>query len=373
MLHILLMILKIAGIILAVILGILVLLVCIVLFVPICYRGEVGSEGGLKDIRAHGQVSWLFGFVKAVVDVRNKSPDIYIKIAWKKIGGRSESIQEEEEKKDEEVKGYGKEKSEEFKKAGKERREGREKASGDGEKESALGEKKIKESIDGGKEFKECREGQEKYPEDFEGYKECEYVPEEKFKLQKEVGEDAAQGHEEGQEEHEESAYGRAEKLSFSGKIAEKFQGFIRKIRQTVDKFKCTIQRLCDRIEETSEKKDKLKAFIADAAHRNAFGRGKKELIKLLGRLSPKVLQADIHYGFEDPSLTGRVLAGFGILYPFLGDNVQITPDFQEKILEGKLYVKGRIYVRHLAVTAVKLLLDGDVRRTIKDIRKFKL
>ena len=110
-----------------------------------------------------------------------------------------------------------------------------------------------------------------------------------------------------------------------------------------------------------------------DAAHKNALVRGKKEIFKLLGRLSPKVLQADIHYGFEDPSLTGKVLAGFGILYPFLGDQVQITPDFQEKVLEGRLCVKGRIYVRHLVLMAVKLLLDRNVRQTIKDVRKFKL
>ncbi len=373
MLHILLMILKIAGIILAVILGILVLLVCIVLFVPVCYKGEAESKGTLKDIRAHGQVSWLFGLVRAVADVRNKSPDIYIKIAWKRIGIRSESIQEEEKKEDEEVNEYGKEEFEESEETGEERSEGREEAVRDGENQSALGEKKAEEDVSGGAELNERQEGQKTVSEASQRRKEREPVSEEESGLPEEVREDVPKGYEEEQEGREESADDRPEKLSLSGKITEKLQGFIRKIRQAADKFKCTIQKLYDRIEETTEKKDKLTAFITDAAHKNALVRGKKEIFKLLGRLSPKVLQADIHYGFEDPSLTGKVLAGFGILYPFLGDQVQITPDFQEKVLEGRLCVKGRIYVRHLVLMAVKLLLDRNVRQTIKDVRKFKL
>ena len=44
MLHLLLLILKIAGIILAIILGILIVLLCIVLFVPVCY--QVSGENG---------------------------------------------------------------------------------------------------------------------------------------------------------------------------------------------------------------------------------------------------------------------------------------------------------------------------------------
>lgn len=349
MLHILFVILKILGIILAVILGILLLLVCIVLFVPICYKGEAESAGTLEDIQAHVQAVWLFGLVKAAVDFRNKSPDFYIRIAWIKIGGRTESISEEEESEHEGNK--------EYEKCGEEHRE-------------AL-EKEEKERKASGSE--KHREIKEEHSKDYEGSAECAEIPKEESEVQKEIGEDVPKICEERTKRNKRPAKERRRKISLVEKLKEQFQKYVQKIRQAIEKFKCTIQELCGKIEKTSEKKDRLTAFITDKTHTAALGKGKKELMKFLGHLSPKAFQADIHYGFEDPSLTGKVLAGFGVLYPFLGDHARITPDFQEKVLEGSLRVKGRIYVMHVAALAVKLLFDSKVRRTIKDVRNFKL
>lgn len=352
MLHILFIILKIAGIILAVILGILLLLVCIVLFVPICYKAEAECGGTLEDIRAHGQISWLFGLARAAVDFRNKSPDFSIKLAWKTLGGRSESIQEEEAD------------YEEYK----EHEE-------DGEEhERALGQKDSMGQAPDSKEPEKPEKISQKDSEADEGYGECKSISEEKSGIPEETGADAEEVCEEEPEKGREPVAGkRRKKLSPFRKIKEKLQGFISKISQMKDKFKCTIQKLCDKIEEALKKKDKLAAFIIEETHVNALLKGKKELIRLLGHLPPKAVWADIHYGFEDPYLTGRVLAVFGVFYPFYGDHVRITPDFEEKILEGSLYIKGRIYVMHLAALAVRMLLDRNVRRTIKDVRKFQL
>ena len=68
MLHILFLILKIIGIILAVILGLLLLAICIVLFVPICYKADLHGSGNARELMVHAKVSWLFGLIKAVLD-----------------------------------------------------------------------------------------------------------------------------------------------------------------------------------------------------------------------------------------------------------------------------------------------------------------
>ena len=59
MFQIILWILKIIGILLAAILGIAVLLICIVLFVPVRYRIEAESAGTFESIDAHARFSWL--------------------------------------------------------------------------------------------------------------------------------------------------------------------------------------------------------------------------------------------------------------------------------------------------------------------------
>lgn len=63
MLHILLFILKLIGIIIAAILGILVLLVCVVLFVPGRYDIEASCDGSFSDIRATARMTWFLNLV----------------------------------------------------------------------------------------------------------------------------------------------------------------------------------------------------------------------------------------------------------------------------------------------------------------------
>lgn len=365
MLHILFVILKILGIILAVILGILLLLVCIVLFVPLRYQGEAKSGGRLEDIRVHGQVSWLFGLVKAVVDIRNKAPDFYIQIAWKKFGDRPESKQETEEQAE-----YGKHKRKKNHGKDKETAEGgkqKESEKTNQEREEERAENKRDEKL------QKPETASQSDSEDYEGYKEDQAVCKEKSGISEEGREAASETLKTWTQDREESWEKDEKKPSFLEKIKGKLEKIAAKLRRLPEKFKCTIQKFCDKMEEISGKRDKLIALITEPVHVNAFGKGKRELIWLLGHLSPQVLEADIHYGFADPALTGMVLAGFGVLYPFFEDHIQITPDFTEKVLEGNIRVKGRIYAAHLAVFAVRILLSRDVRRTIKNVRNFKL
>ncbi len=347
MLHILFLILKIIGIILAVILGILLLLACIVLFVPVCYKAEAKSEGTLEDVQVHGQISWLFGLIRAVVQLRGKTLDYSVRIAWKKLGARPESVQERRDKGEDEDEKREQE-PETFK--------------------AAEASEEIEEP-EGSKEPETLPEN----PEKIHGkHERAVPLSEEKPGLEEEAPEDAAEGSEKEQEDDEREHEDRPQKLPFLKKIKHKISEAAARLRQLPGKFKCTTEKICGKIKETSGKKDKLTAFITEPSHVNTLKKGKNEVLKLLGRIAPKV-SADIHYGFEDPSLTGKILAFLGILYPFLGNNMQVTPDFQEKVLEGNLHVKGRIYVAHLAAAAVNLLLSKDVRRTIKDVKNFQL
>ena len=47
-------------------------------------------------------------------------------------------------------------------------------------------------------------------------------------------------------------------------------------------------------------------------------------------------------------------------------------PDFEKRVLEGSVYVKGRLRTVHMAVFAAKMLLDKNIRSTYHDIREFK-
>lgn len=82
MLEIVLLILKIAGIILAAVLGILITVICCALFVPVRYRGDLSvgdTEDGKKEIGAMLRAAWLLWLVRAYVSY-DESVRIRIKL-----------------------------------------------------------------------------------------------------------------------------------------------------------------------------------------------------------------------------------------------------------------------------------------------------
>lgn len=313
MLHILLVIFKIIGIILAVMLGILVLLICIVLLVPVRYSLEAECEHFPDGLSVSLKVTWLLHLIRVFAKYENKETTVHIKAAWKEIGEKETEKKEENEKNEERSKKQPEEKK--------------------------TMEKKSVE-----------KKPVEKKPVD---------KVEKKEKMEKELPAGVEKKQQKSSESHEEEPAGSTK--------ADKGLG------KAVEKLKCTFQAFCGKIKALAEKKDKLSAFIKNEAHQKAFSKVKKEVVKLLRRLMPKKLAAKVQYGFDDPCLTGQVLAVFGVLYPFLGPYVQITPDFDQKILEGYLKAKGNIYGIHLVILLWNLLWSREVRTAYRDIKNFKL
>ena len=67
------------------------------------------------------------------------------------------------------------------------------------------------------------------------------------------------------------------------------------------------------------------------------------------------------------------VLALASMVYPLIGEYAEIRPDFEHKVLRGRVYVRGRIRALHAAAFAMRLLADKNVKTTYRHIRKFKL
>ena len=155
--------------------------------------------------------------------------------------------------------------------------------------------------------------------------------------------------------------------------VYRKIAGICRKIAKVPEKIGNTLQGIGSKVQGLIEKKDKIIGFLSDEVHQTAFMKARDEVLFLLRRLKPRTIRADIHYGFEDPSLTGKVLAGLSICYPFFGDGVDIRPDFEKKVLDGHLTVKGIIRAGSFFKLLWKLLWSREVRMTYRHVRKFEL
>lgn len=126
-------------------------------------------------------------------------------------------------------------------------------------------------------------------------------------------------------------------------------------------------------MEVLSEKKDHIMEFLNEDAHQSAFKSVMRELKRLLRVLCPGKIRGNVRFGFDDPYLTGKTLAALGALYPFWARTLFVTPEFEEKVFEGDIFIKGKLRVISFIKSAAALLWQREVRKTVRDIRKFKL
>lgn len=317
-LHILLWILKIIGIALAVILCIFLLLIGILLFVPVRYEIFFRSRGMRDSLEADIRVSWLLRLIAARIRVNGTETDFCVRAAWKQL------LPAKEKEEPEEAENFPKENQE-----------------------------SILESPD----VEEERKTEQSFPKE-------EILKEKDFNQKTEEKETERQKTEEkkGTEPDKES----------DGIWFRKILVLWNKIKAIWAKIKYTITGICDKIEVFIERKDRLTEFLAQEEHRKAFSVGVSELRRILSILKPKELRGKLRFGFSDPYLTGNTLALLGIVYPFLGDSLEITPEFEECVLEGEVFAKGKLRVGTFVRTAIRLLRSRELRMTVRDIRKFR-
>lgn len=145
------------------------------------------------------------------------------------------------------------------------------------------------------------------------------------------------------------------------------------KICALFNRIKYTFQQFCVKIKSLNRKKERLTAFLTNETHKKAFGRLTSETGKLLRRLRPDRAYADITFGFEDPAYTGYTLAGISLIYPVIGEFTYLNPDFEHKVLQGELYIRGRVRLVCAVLFAWNMVVDKNVRLTYRHLRKFKL
>ena len=145
------------------------------------------------------------------------------------------------------------------------------------------------------------------------------------------------------------------------------------KIKAVWEKIKYTFLKICDKMKNISEKKEHITDFLTDETHTKAFLKVKKEVKRLIWLFRPRKCKMNLHYGFDDPYRTGQVLAGLSMIYPFIGDNMSVQPDFERQIIEGNLYIKGKLRMIYPTISLVRSVLDKNVRQTFIDGKNFKL
>lgn len=143
-------------------------------------------------------------------------------------------------------------------------------------------------------------------------------------------------------------------------------------ISEKIERIQCTFRKICDMLRSLAKKKERVTEFLTDEIHQSAFMKGLAELRRLFRFLKPSHCEADLEFGFSDPSVTGYVLAGVSMVYPFVGEHVEIAPNFEEQLLVGSARITGKIRACYFVIVVWNLFWNKNVRTTISHIRKFR-
>lgn len=318
MLHILLVILKIIGILLLIVLGMILLTVLAVLFVPLRYTAHVSrkEEEGEPPVRVLVKASWLLHLLNVRASYDGKFL-LRIRIAVFQIFGIPQPQKRQKKSK---------------------------------------AHRNPKKS---GTQQKEQLPAQEEVPvEETQNEEDTKENPVEPDKTAEE-SRNAAETNVKKEENPEKEKHGSAK----SPKPKRRKKDVLANIRYTISGF-------CDKIKRILGNIEYYRELLKSDSFQEAFALCKGQLLYLFCKIKPKKIVAEWIIGTEDPLLTGEILAVYGILYPLLGPKVRIVGDFDNKRLEGELFLKGKLRVVTFVKIFIKVYFDKNLKRLIQLCKK---
>ena len=143
-------------------------------------------------------------------------------------------------------------------------------------------------------------------------------------------------------------------------------QNFIQKIQGFFDKIHSFIRNI-------QAKKDIAKHYIEILRQeevKKSFSLCKKRIFKLIKHILPKKMKVSAHYGFDDPSTTGYVLAVYGMLPAAIGKKFKLHPDFEHSIIECDFMLKGSVNAWSMLHQLLCILADKNCRALYHIVKK---
>lgn len=96
-----------------------------------------------------------------------------------------------------------------------------------------------------------------------------------------------------------------------------------------------------------------------------------ENVVHLWSKLKPRNVSGKLHFGTSDPCLTGWISGAVSVFMGMTGLYLEITPDFEEKVFEGRIEIKGRLQFVTLLKIVVRLYRDENIKKVAKEFNLF--
>lgn len=152
--------------------------------------------------------------------------------------------------------------------------------------------------------------------------------------------------------------------------LREKILWCIRKIWKLLKNIRYTIQSIYDKIRNIIHHIRYYYRVLQSELFGRTWEKYSKEVLCLLKRIAPRKIKGYLHIGMEDPATTGQILGYYGMLYPLIGEHIDVIPDFDHVILEGTLKIRGNITLFQAVRIACTIYFDKDLQKLIRLLKR---
>ncbi|WP_027430799.1 DUF2953 domain-containing protein [Lachnospira multipara] len=150
-----------------------------------------------------------------------------------------------------------------------------------------------------------------------------------------------------------------------SGKSDTNLTILVRKLKRILSLIAYSLRKVKGAKEKLFKKINHIKELVTDEENKAFLAFLIQRLKELLKLLKPKKYKIDLHFGFEDPSTTGKILMYLSVIYGLTGLDMKINPDFEEEVKEGKILLKGNFQLIFLVIIVVKLFLNKKFKELV--------
>ena len=109
--------------------------------------------------------------------------------------------------------------------------------------------------------------------------------------------------------------------------------------------------------------------FLRQEETQAALDKCKRQLFRMVCHAAPRKLRGQFTAGTGDPALTGQLYGLYCMACPVHRFRVQIQPDFDNAVFQGKVSLRGRIRLAAMFFYGLQIIADANVRGLIRRVR----
>lgn len=165
------------------------------------------------------------------------------------------------------------------------------------------------------------------------------------------------------------------QKKSLWKNIVSKLKGLMqipKKIADTFKKVSDAVKKIFAAVRSGKEKAVLVKEFVFGRECLDFVCVVRDNVLHLWRHIKPKLLRIDMTIGFDDPAVTGQVLGVIAAFCGAAGIMPCVTPDFEKRVFESDIEIKGRVTVFVLLKILIKVYFCEELKELKKSYKSIR-